>query len=138
MAGQILSNSNCVYLIGLHEDLRSALCLSSVYPAHCIHQVQEEAARQQAPSYGKQAAMGPPGGVGVVPGVGVGAVGVGPGGAGAVRPEWAARYRTPVPPLHHPHHPRLPHHHQQPPHPQHPHPQLQVNYYLTLTDTLVH
>ncbi|CAG4940100.1 unnamed protein product [Colias eurytheme] len=74
-----------------------------------LQQVQEEAARQQAPSYGKQGAMGPPGGA---------------------RADWAARYRGP-PPLHHaPHHARLPHapHHaphvQHPPHP-HP-PQVRV------------
>lgn len=94
-------------------------------------QVQEEAARQQAPSYGKQAAMGPPGG-GV--GVGVGAVGVGVG----ARADWAARYRAP-PPLHHPphaqHHARLPQHHapQHAPHP-HAHPQqLQVRTSLSHT-----
>ncbi|XP_037871053.1 histone lysine acetyltransferase CREBBP isoform X3 [Bombyx mori] len=56
-----------------------------------LQQVQEEAARQQAPSYGKQGAMGPPG--------------------AAARADWAARYRPPPPPpLHHaPHLPR-PHH----------------------------
>ncbi|XP_045763305.1 histone lysine acetyltransferase CREBBP isoform X10 [Maniola jurtina] len=81
-----------------------------------LQQVQEEAARQQAPSYGKQAAMGPPV-VGAVGGVGVGARGA----------EWGARYRAP-PPLHHAHH-RLPHHapHQQlhPQHPQHAPQQIQ-------------
>ncbi|XP_063635647.1 histone acetyltransferase p300-like [Cydia splendana] len=49
-----------------------------------LQQVQEEAARQQAPSYGKQAAAGAPRGA-----------------------DWAARYRAAQPPpLHHPLHPR--------------------------------
>lgn len=95
-----------------------------------LQQVQEEAARQQAPSYGKQAAMGPPGGgVSGVPGVGVvggvaGVAGVGNVGVVGARAEWAARYRAP-PQLHHvthaQQHARLPPHHAPPQHAPHPH-----------------
>lgn len=82
--------------------------------------MQEEAARQQAPSYGKQSA------------------------ASARGAEWAARYRAP-PPLHHaPLHARLPQphlqhahalHHPHHPHLPHPQPPLQVLLTPPTTDT---
>lgn len=61
--------------------------------------MQEEAARQQAPSYGKQAAIG--------------------GMGGARGAEWAARYRAP-PPLHHTAHVTHPTHAPHAPHGGHP------------------
>lgn len=107
-------------------------------PGAFCDQVQEEAARQQAPSYGKQGSMG----AAVGAGAGGGPAGVGPGAAqpGAVlgaRADWAARYRAP-PPLHHAHHARLPlHQHHQPlhqPHQQHPpHQQLAALTHPALT-----